>query len=137
MIDVPATFDDFPKPVQLTSGNYDEGEIRWSNDGARIYFLTTHVDEPYYETPSTEIYSIPSAGGTAEKLTTIPMGIGDFTLSPDGRRVAFLGAITPVSYTHLDVYKRQLPSSRSKGRRYSATRSRPRTSSSSKATACP
>jgi dipeptidyl aminopeptidase/acylaminoacyl peptidase len=100
VIDVPATFDDFPKPVQLTSGNYDEGEIRWSNDGARIYFLTTHVDEPYYETPSTEIYSIPSAGGTAEKLTTIPMGIGDFTLSPDGRRVAFLGAITHPVRSH-------------------------------------
>jgi dipeptidyl aminopeptidase/acylaminoacyl peptidase len=100
VIDVPATFDDFPKPVQLTSGNYDEGEIRWTNDGARIYFLTTHVDEPYYETPSTEIYSIPSAGGTAEKLTTIPMDIGDFTLSPDGRRVAFLGAITHPIHSH-------------------------------------
>jgi dipeptidyl aminopeptidase/acylaminoacyl peptidase len=100
VIDVPATFDDFPKPVQLTSGNYDEGEIRWTNDGARVYFLTTHVDEPYYETPSTEIYSIPSAGGTAEKLATIPMDIGDFTLSPDGRRVAFLGAITHPIRSH-------------------------------------
>ncbi len=77
VLDVPATFDEQPKPVQLTSGNYNEHEIRWSNDGARIYFLTTHIDEPYYESPTTDIDSISSTGGTAERLATISMGIGE------------------------------------------------------------
>ena len=74
MLDVPAAFDEQPKPVQLTSGNHNEHEIRWSNDGARIYFLTTHIDEPYYESPTTDIDSISSTGGTAEKLATISDG---------------------------------------------------------------
>jgi dipeptidyl aminopeptidase/acylaminoacyl peptidase len=106
VLDVPATFDELPKPLQLTSGDYNEREIRWTNDGARIYFLTTHIDEPYYETPTTDIYSIASTGGRAEKLATIPMGIGSLTLSPDGRRAAFHGAVTqPVrSYTQPDLW---------------------------------
>jgi dipeptidyl aminopeptidase/acylaminoacyl peptidase len=106
VIDVPATFDAQPKPVQLTSGDYDEYEIRWTNDGSRIYYLTSHIDEPYDELPSTEIYSVASTGGAPEKLTTIPMGIGDFTLSPDGHRVAFHGAVElPVrSYTQPDLW---------------------------------
>lgn len=106
MIDVPATFDDQPKPVQLTSGDYSEREIRWTSDGSRIYFLTSHVDEPYYELPTTDIYSVTTGGGKPEKLTTISMGIGDFTLSPDGRRAAFHGSVAqPVrSYTQPDLW---------------------------------
>ncbi|MFZ3264814.1 MAG: S9 family peptidase [Terriglobales bacterium] len=106
VLDVPMTFDEQPKPVQLTSGNYNEHEIRWSNDGARIYFLTTHIDEPYYESPTTDIDSISSTGGTAERLAMISMGIDSLTLSPDGRRVAFHGAATkPVrSYSQPDLW---------------------------------
>jgi dipeptidyl aminopeptidase/acylaminoacyl peptidase len=106
VLDVPTSFDDAPKPVQLTSGDYTEHEIRWTSDGSRIYFVTSHVDEPYYETPSSEIYAISSTGGTPEKLTTIAMGIDDLTLSPDGRRVAFHGSISqPVrSYTQPDLW---------------------------------
>ncbi len=106
VLDVPLSFDDAPKPVQLTSGDYTEHEIRWTSDGSRIYFLTSHVDEPYYESPTTEIDSISSTGGTPEKLASIAMGIDDLTLSPDGRRIAFHGSITqPVrSYTQPDLW---------------------------------
>ena len=78
----------------------------WSKDGARIYFLTTRVDEPYYELPETDIYSVAAAGGDAEKLATIPMYIGDLTLSPDGRWFAFHGSVTkPVrSYSQPDLW---------------------------------
>ncbi len=110
VIDVPTTSDEPSKPLQLTTGDYDEGGIAWTHEGSRIYFLTSHIDEPYYETGSTEIYSIasaPVAGGSApEKLTTVAMDIGDFTISPDGRRVAFHGeASQPVrSYTQPDLW---------------------------------
>ena len=106
VLDLPAASDELPKPAQLTKGDYDEGEVRWSNDGSRIYFVTSHVPEPYYELPTSEIYVISSSGGTPEKLTTIPMDIGDFTLSPDGHRVAFHGSVTqPVrSYSQPDLW---------------------------------
>src|SRR5437667_667924 len=64
------------------------------------------IDEPYYELPTTDMYSVPSAGGDLQKLATVPMGIGDLALSPDGRRLAFHGAVTqPVrSYSQPDVW---------------------------------
>jgi len=106
VLDVPTTSDELTKPVQLTSGNFDEGEIRWTNDGSRIYFLTTRIDEPYYERPTTDIFSIASRGGTPEKVTTVAMDVGDFMLSPDGKRAAFHGSVTqPVrSYSQPDVW---------------------------------
>ncbi len=106
LVDVPSASDDMPKPVQLTTGNYDEGQLVWSHDSSRIYFLTRRIDEPYYELPSTDIYSVPAAGGTPEKLTTIPMGIYGLVLSPDGKQFAFHGSVTePVrSYSQPDLW---------------------------------
>jgi dipeptidyl aminopeptidase/acylaminoacyl peptidase len=106
ILDVPTTSDELPKPVQLTTGDYDEGQLVWAHDNSRIYFLTRHIDEPYYEQPTTDIYSVPSAGGAAEKLATIPMGVGDLTLSPDGSKFAFHGSVTqPVrSYSQPDLW---------------------------------
>jgi dipeptidyl aminopeptidase/acylaminoacyl peptidase len=105
-LDVPKAADQLPKPVQLTSGHYDEGEIIWNPDGSRIYFLTRRVDEPYYELPSTDIYSVPSRGGGIEKLVTVPMYIGDLVLSPDGQKVAFHGSMSqPIrSYSQPDLW---------------------------------
>lgn len=106
LLEVPGAPDEITKPQQLTTGNFDEGQLVWSHDGSRIYFLTRRIDEPYYELPSTDIYSVPSAGGNPEKLATIPMAIGDLVLSPDGRRLAFHGSLAqPVrSYSQPDLW---------------------------------
>jgi len=93
LLEVPTTSEELPKPVQLTNGNFDEGQLVWSHDGSRIYFLTRRIDEPYYELPSTDIYRVPSAGGNPEKFATIPMDIGDLVLSPDGRQLSFHGSV--------------------------------------------
>jgi len=105
IVEVPNS-DEPAKPASLTSGDYDEGDIVWTHDGSRIYFLTSHIDEPYYEPGSTEIYSVASSGGVPVKLATVPMGIGDLALSPDGHRVAFHGSVTqPVrSYSQPDLW---------------------------------
>ncbi len=120
VIDVPASSDEVTKPLQLTSGDYDEGAAFWTHDGSRIYYLTSRVDEPYYETGSTDIYSVASSsssqpsttGGAPEKLATIPMDIYSLTLSPDGRRVAFHGSVSePIrSYTQPDLWIMDLAS---------------------------
>ena len=106
VLDVPTTSDELTKPLQLTTGDFNEREPVWSSDGARIWFITARIDEPYYELPTTDIYSVPSTGGELQKLTTIPMGIGDLALSPDGRRFAFHGSVTePVrSYSQPDLW---------------------------------
>jgi dipeptidyl aminopeptidase/acylaminoacyl peptidase len=106
VVDMPTTSDQLPKPRQLTTGEFDEGEPFWTHDGSRIYFITRRIDEPYYELPTTDIYYVPSSGGDLQKLATVPMGIGDLALSPDGRQLAFHGAVTqPVrSYSQPDVW---------------------------------
>ena len=106
LVQVPTAADELPKPVQLTDGNFDESQLVWNHDGSRIYFLTRRIDEPYYELPSTDIYTIPAVGGNSEKLSTVPMSIGDLVLSPDGRQLAFHGSVAqPVrSYSQPDLW---------------------------------
>ncbi len=107
---VPTTSDELTNPVQLTSGDFDEHEPFWSHDRSRIYFLTTRIDEPYYELPTTDIYWVAASGGALQKVSTVPMRIGDIALSPDGERVAFHGAVTqPVrSYSEPQLWTMEL-----------------------------
>src|SRR5947208_4412174 len=102
----PRTADEKVQPKQLTSDRFDEGNIVWSKDGTQIYFTSLRVDEPYYELPKTELYSINPNGGNAAKLNSIDMGIDALSLSPDGNRIAFIAATTqPVnSYTQPDLW---------------------------------
>ena len=105
-IPVPHNADQKVRPKQLTSGRFDEGSIIWANDGSQLYFVSLHVDEPYYDQPRSELYSIAATGGNATKLTTIDMDVGGLSLSPDGKRFAFVAAVTdPVqSYTEADLW---------------------------------
>src|SRR5690349_16243413 len=65
--EIPTPPADLAKHVPLTSGDVDEGQPVWSTEASRIYFLTRRIDEPYDESPTTHIYSIPPAGGNPEK----------------------------------------------------------------------
>ena len=106
VLDVPTTSDQITKPLQLTTGDFNEREPLWNHNGASIYFITTRIDEPYYQLPTTDIYSVPSSGGELQKLATIPMDISDLALSPDGSHFAVHGAATyPVrSYSEPDLW---------------------------------
>ena len=111
ILDVPAGGDSKATPKQLTSGNFDEHDPHFTPDGSRIIFHTNRNAEPYYSLPTTEIMSIPAAGGTPELLTTLHIGglldgVGEMALSTDGERLAFVGSIEqPVrSYSQPDMW---------------------------------
>jgi dipeptidyl aminopeptidase/acylaminoacyl peptidase len=106
LVQAPKTSDEKVTPRQLTSGKYAEGGVIWSHDGSRIYFTSSRIDEPYYELPTTTIYSVAASGGEPVKVTTINMGAGDLTLSPDGKRLAFIASTNqPVrSYSQPDLW---------------------------------
>ena len=93
-------------PVQVTSGEFDEGNATWSKDGAGMYFISTRVAEPYYDPPISELYRIQAKGGAIEKVTGIQGQIGDYALSSDGKMIAFTGVLSrPVlSYSEPHVY---------------------------------
>jgi dipeptidyl aminopeptidase/acylaminoacyl peptidase len=105
-VQAPHSADEKVKPRQVTNGRFDEGNMVWSKDGSKIYFTSLHVDEPYYQVPKTELYAISPTGGDATKLNTIDMDVGQLSLSPDGKQIAFDAAATePVnSYTQPDLW---------------------------------
>ena len=105
-IQAPRNADEKVQPKQLTFGRFDEGNVVWSKDGAQIYFVSLHIDEPYYEQPKSELYSIGANGGNATKINTIEMDMGQLSLSPDGKQLAFVASVTtPVnSYTQPDLW---------------------------------
>ena len=106
IVTAPHSADEKVQPRQLTSGRFDEGNIVWSKDGAQIYFTSLRVDEPYYELPKTELYSIRPSSGNATKLNSIDMEMDNLSLSPDGKQIAFIASTTqPVnSYTQPDLW---------------------------------
>ncbi len=105
-IRAPHNADEKVQPKQLTFGRFDEGNVVWSKDGAQIYFVSLHVDEPYYQQPKSELYAISASGGAATKLNVIDMDLGQLSLSPDGKQLAFVASVTqPVnSYTQPDLW---------------------------------
>ncbi len=62
---------------------------RWSRDGKTVYFLSS-------ASGSSQLWSVPAAGGKPVQVTDYPVGINNFTLSPDGSHVA----VSMDVYTH-------------------------------------
>ena len=106
IVDVPANNDAKSTPKQLTDGAFDEEEPSFSRDGKQVVFHTDRNPEPYYDTPKSEIMSVPTLGGPTTTIAKIDMGIGNMALSPDGKQIAFRASATkPIqSYTQPDLW---------------------------------
>jgi dipeptidyl aminopeptidase/acylaminoacyl peptidase len=104
---LPQSSEEKVTPKQLTSGKFQENNIMWSGDSSHIYFASTRVEDPSYELPRTEIFSVPAAGGEAQPVLTIGMGTRELSLSPDGKRLAFCASVNAQpaqSYTEPDLW---------------------------------
>ena len=108
--DVPDATDEPVAARQITEGKYEEGDPIWSRDGAKIYYTSTRVDEPYYELPQSDIYAVAATGGEPEKIAALPFDIGQTSLSPDGSALAFVAEVSePVrSYSQPDLWVLEL-----------------------------
>jgi dipeptidyl aminopeptidase/acylaminoacyl peptidase len=106
-IDVPEQLtDDAPKPRQLTTGAFDENEVTWSPDGARLYFTSTRTAEAYYDPDDADVFAIPAGGGELVKIADMSGPIDRIAVSPDGKWIAFRGNVSkPVrSYDQPDLW---------------------------------
>ncbi|HVR38347.1 MAG TPA: S9 family peptidase [Thermoanaerobaculia bacterium] len=94
------------KPQQLTSGAFDENDIQWSPDGARIYFVSTRVAEAYYDPNDANVYAVPAGGGEITTIADINGPIRAIAPSPDGKWIAFAGfeSATTRSYDETDLF---------------------------------
>src|SRR3974390_1013507 len=106
IVDVPANSDAKTTPKQLTDGAFEEENPVFTPDGKQILSQTDRNPEWYYETPTTEIMSVPASGGAPTTIVKIDMGIDGMVLSPDGKQLAFRASATkPIqSYTQPDLW---------------------------------
>jgi len=106
VVAAPKTSDEKVTPKQLTSGRFSEDNTTWAKDSSQIYFASDRIDEPYYELSSTTVYSVSVNGGSPAKLTSFDMDSGAFSVSPNGKQIAFYGSVSkPVqSYTEPDLW---------------------------------
>lgn len=107
VVRVPDRAGDKATPTQITDGDFDENGIAWAPDGASIYFTSLRTAEPYYEEQGPELYRVAATGGSIAKIASIDGGIGNISVSPDGRRIAFVGALRgkPIrSYSQSDLW---------------------------------
>ena len=97
---------------RLTSDPASDTSAAWSPDGDTIYFLSTRSS-------SSQVWRLPLGGGEAQQVTTLPLDVGSFVLSPDGMRLALAMEVFPGS-SPADTKKRQDEDAKNKatGRTY-------------------
>jgi dipeptidyl aminopeptidase/acylaminoacyl peptidase len=107
-VPVPAAgFLKLPEPKRLTSGEFDQGNPIWSPDGSTLYFAADTEKEGYYKQPHNDLFAIPAGGGEIRPVVSFEGGMGDVTLSPDGRKFGFGGFANPKadrSFNQADLF---------------------------------
>lgn len=104
---VPTTGQEPAEPRQVTSGKYSEGQLVWSRDASKIYFVSNRVDEPYYYPPDSNVYSVGASGGATQTVIDIDGPVNEPAPAPDGSRSSFVGFVNPPqaqSHTNARVF---------------------------------
>lgn len=77
---------------QLTRGNFDhQGNLSFTLDGKHLLLTANRRPDAEYEPVDTEIYSIDLGDGSLHQLTDRRGPDNSAAVSPDGRRIAWLG----------------------------------------------
>ena len=66
---------------RLTPEGWNVNSPSFSTDGKTVYFLSA-------KSGSQQLYAIPAAGGTPKQVTELPLDVGTYKFSPDGKQVA-------------------------------------------------
>jgi Tol biopolymer transport system component len=81
-------------PMRLTGGSESFNDVfpSWSPDGRSIAFVRSHKDDRYWLGLRAEIYTLPAAGGEAQRITdeTDEVNYQPIAWSPDGTMLAYV-----------------------------------------------
>ncbi|KFA89428.1 alpha/beta hydrolase family protein [Archangium violaceum] len=73
---------------QLTSSPESEAQPVWSPEGQGLYFLSSRGG-------SRQVFRLPLDGGEAQAVTKLPLDVGAFALSGDGKKLAVAMEVYP------------------------------------------
>ena len=91
-------------PRQLSSGNFNHsGTLSWASDGSSIYFSANRNEDWEYDFGNSEIYKVDISSGTVSALTDRKGPDFSALVSPDGKKVAYLGYDDKVQAHQNDV----------------------------------
>ncbi len=79
------------KTQQITDGEVDDIQPRFSPDGRRVVFASNRLDEPLLNLDNHDICTVSADGGPVTRLTTTYGPHYGPVFSPDGKSVAFVG----------------------------------------------
>ena len=72
----------------LTRNEASDTSAVWAKDGRTIYFLSTRGG-------SSQVWKLPLDGGESQPVTSLPLDVGSFILSPDGTKLALSMEVFP------------------------------------------
>ncbi len=78
-------------PRQVTQGDFDHRGALWSRDGKSLYVVSNRDPDWEFEPVEREIYRVDVYSGEAVALTSRDGPDVDPVLSPDGKRLAYVG----------------------------------------------
>ncbi len=78
-------------PRQWTSTDFDHGAPIWSKDGSQLFFSANFNTEDVLEPLNSEIYKLSLSDGNVTALTSRYGPDTDPKISPDGRKLAYIG----------------------------------------------
>jgi len=78
-------------PRQLTDGQWHHNGVEWTPDSKQILFVSNRVADAEYQFRESDIYSVSVDSGAIKQLTTRQGPDGSPQISPDGKRVAYVG----------------------------------------------
>jgi acylaminoacyl-peptidase len=93
-------------PRQLTSGDFDHrGPLAWMPDGKRIVFPANRLEDAEHHPVESELWAVTVANGELEQLTDRKGPDRSPVISPDGKRIAYLGFdYKQLAWQSSDVY---------------------------------
>jgi acylaminoacyl-peptidase len=84
---------------------------RWAPDGSSVYFITG-------QSGSDQVWRVRPDGSDARQVTNLPLDVGSFKLSPDGRRLVVSVSVFPDCPTLQCTKDRQAAKAQGSGRLY-------------------
>lgn len=94
------------EPIQLTDGDWNDGDAMWSPDGKHLVFASSRAEDRW-SMPNSDLYTLAIEQGKAGELRCLTDGTVDCaspSWSPDGQTIAFYGSTKHRSAGYNDLY---------------------------------